>query len=175
MPIARSAPAAMSPTEMAKAKRSILNSCHRDIGPTRLPAPDPHFAARSSRAWNHACKSWSRLRGSPLLAVVSRWKWAISCSPLSRCRCSGDYRGDTAVAAFLKSGAPDPSWRKGPGATGVMPTTVAASPSPQGHEQRRASSPPQTKFGRGPSFLDEKIMSVVQAQQMQHTKAARGA
>jgi hypothetical protein len=58
-----------------------------------------------------------------VIAIVARRAYLIF----------GDYRGDTAVAA-LKGGAPDPSWRKGPGATGAMPTTVAASPSPQGHE-----------------------------------------
>jgi hypothetical protein len=53
---------------------------------------------------------------------------------------------------FLKERAPGPSWRKGPGAIRAMPTTIAASsPSPQGHEQRRVSSPPQAKFGRGPT------------------------
>jgi len=43
-----------------------------------------------------------------------------------------------------------------------MPTTIAASPSPQGHEQRRVSFPPQAKFGRGPPH--QKILTVVLAQ-----------
>jgi hypothetical protein len=33
MPIARSAPAEVSATEIARAKSSILSSSHRDIGP----------------------------------------------------------------------------------------------------------------------------------------------
>jgi hypothetical protein len=44
----------------------------------------------------------------------------------------------------------------------AMPTTIAVSPSPQGHEQRRVSSPPQAKFGRDQA--QQKILSVVLAQ-----------
>ena len=67
-------------------------------------------------------------------------------------------------AVSTKERAPDPRLlRKGPGAIRAMPTTIAAfSPSPQGHEQRRVSSPPQAKFGRGPAH--QKILTVVLAQ-----------
>src|SRR5262249_11382579 len=51
-----------------------------------------------------------------------------------------------------------------------MPTTIAVSPSPQGHEQRRVSSPPQAKFGRGPA--QQKILTVVLAQH--HRTLPRG-
>jgi len=43
MPIARSAPAVASATEIARAKRSIFRSSHRDIA--HSPAPGPHFSA----------------------------------------------------------------------------------------------------------------------------------
>jgi hypothetical protein len=35
----------VSPSEMARAKRSIATSSHSDIRRTQLPAPGPHFAA----------------------------------------------------------------------------------------------------------------------------------
>jgi len=43
MPIATSAPAVASATEIARAKRSIFSSSHRDIA--RSPARGPHFSA----------------------------------------------------------------------------------------------------------------------------------
>jgi hypothetical protein len=43
MPIARSAPAVASATEIARAKRSIFSSSHRDI--VHSPAPGRHFSA----------------------------------------------------------------------------------------------------------------------------------
>jgi hypothetical protein len=46
MPIATSAPAVASATEIARAKRSIFSSSHRDIA--RSPAPGPHFPPRVS-------------------------------------------------------------------------------------------------------------------------------
>jgi hypothetical protein len=45
MPIARSAPAVASATEMARAKRSILTSSHRDIGPLN-PCTRGHLRGR---------------------------------------------------------------------------------------------------------------------------------
>src|SRR4029453_78391 len=65
-----------------------------------------------------------------------------------------DYRDES--PGFFRELAPGPSWRKGPGATRAMPTTIALPPSPQGHEQRRVSSPPQATFGRGPSSPHER-------------------
>ena len=51
-----------------------------------------------------------------------------------------------------------------------MPTTIAVSPSPKGHEQRRVFSPPQAKFGRGPA--QQKILTVALAQ---HHRTLSGA
>src|SRR5262245_36139301 len=48
----------------------------------------------------------------------------------------------------FKEGAAGPQVGGGTGGDWAMPTTTAVSPSPQGHEQRRVSSPPQAEFGR---------------------------
>ena len=76
----------------------------------------------------------------------------------------------TLIRDFVGERRPPVPLRKGPGAIRAMPTTIAASPSLQGHEQRRVSSPPRAKFGRGLSH--EKILTVVLAQQMGTKSAA---
>jgi hypothetical protein len=53
-----------------------------------------------------------------------------------------------------------------------MPTTLLLSPSPQGHRQRRVSSPPQAKFGRGPPH--QKILTVVLAQHHPNARTKAG-
>lgn len=63
---------------------------------------------------------------------------------------------------LVKSGPPVPAGGRDRGAIRAMPTTLLLSPSPQGHGQRRVSSPPQAKFGRGPPH--QKILTVVLAQ-----------
>jgi hypothetical protein len=83
MPIARSAPAAVSPTEMAKDKRSILNSCHRDIGPTRLPAPDPNFGVTRLHGDAVSLTRQTPRRGMPQIVSAARPAFTIddpSCS-----------------------------------------------------------------------------------------------
>jgi hypothetical protein len=83
MPIARSAPAAVSPTEMAKDKRSILNSCHRDIGPTRLPAPDPNFGVARLHGDAVSLTRQTPRRGMPQIVSAARPAFTIddpSCS-----------------------------------------------------------------------------------------------
>jgi hypothetical protein len=49
-----------------------------------------------------------------------------------------------------KSGLPAPTGGTGPGGQWQCPRPLPISPSSQGREQRRVSSPPQAKFGRGP-------------------------
>jgi hypothetical protein len=77
-----------------------------------------------------------------------------------------DYRGES--PGFLES-LPRSQLEEGTGGDTGNAHGHCASPSPQGHEQRRVSSPPQAKFGRGPSH--QKILTVVLAQH--HPRTSR--
>src|SRR5262249_37708435 len=68
------------------------------------------------------------------------------------------------LAILLERAAPGPAEEGTGGNTGKCPRPLLLLPPlPEGHEQRRVSSPPQAKFGRGPPH--QKILIVVLAQQ----------
>jgi hypothetical protein len=103
-------------------------------------------------------KANRRLRSPTRCTRVSRIP--SRCCHLWRRQCSGD---DTAIAGFFKRAGPRSQLEEGTGGdTGNAHDHCCFFPSPQGHEQRRVSSPPQAKFGRRPSH--QKILTVVLAQ-----------
>jgi hypothetical protein len=72
----------VSPTEMERAKRSILTSSHSDIRPTQLPAPGPHFAAAHFHVMQVRLRG-RRRQGNAANCLCCASCLHVSCGPLS--------------------------------------------------------------------------------------------